>query len=363
MVGPETLRWLAGYRFTGQRLGLRRGRVLLPGQPAARRRGHLRRGGAARDAGAVDPQPRLRGRRRRQPDDRRRAGPALHRDGVAADPRGGRGRRRPGRLRRRLRRARATSRPAAATASRRSGTARARVHPAARRRAGGLRGAGRRAWAPGTTLLVDTYDVEAGVRTAVEVAGTGLGAVRLDSGDLLEQARAVREPARRSRRHRHPDHRHQRPRRVRRSPRSPRPRSTPTASAPRWSPGRARPTAGLVYKLVAREDADGRAGRRGQEAARTRPASAGASGRCAGAAPDGVAEAEVLGDRHAAGRRRRRPAAAACRSSRPARSSGASRWTRARARHAASLAELPRRPPAVPRRARHPDASTRRPPA
>ncbi len=45
---------------------------------------------------------------------------------------------------------------------------------------------------PGTTLLVDTYDVEAGVRTAVEVAGTGLGAVRLDSGDLLEQAHAVR---------------------------------------------------------------------------------------------------------------------------------------------------------------------------
>ena len=29
----------------------------------------------------------------------------------------------------------------------------------------------------GTTLLVDTYDIEQGVRTAVEVAGTGLGAV------------------------------------------------------------------------------------------------------------------------------------------------------------------------------------------
>ncbi len=44
----------------------------------------------------------------------------------------------------------------------------------------------------GTTLLVDTYDVEQGVRTAVEVAGPALGAVRLDSGDLLEQAYAVR---------------------------------------------------------------------------------------------------------------------------------------------------------------------------
>jgi len=36
----------------------------------------------------------------------------------------------------------------------------------------------------GTTLLVDTYDVRQGVETAVRVAGTSLGAVRLDSGDL-----------------------------------------------------------------------------------------------------------------------------------------------------------------------------------
>ncbi|OUE24726.1 nicotinate phosphoribosyltransferase [Clavibacter michiganensis] len=36
----------------------------------------------------------------------------------------------------------------------------------------------------GTTLLVDTYDVKQGVETAVRVAGPGLGAVRLDSGDL-----------------------------------------------------------------------------------------------------------------------------------------------------------------------------------
>src|SRR6202034_3284756 len=36
----------------------------------------------------------------------------------------------------------------------------------------------------GTTLLVDTYDVERGVRAAVEAAGDSLGAVRIDSGDL-----------------------------------------------------------------------------------------------------------------------------------------------------------------------------------
>jgi nicotinate phosphoribosyltransferase len=43
-----------------------------------------------------------------------------------------------------------------------------------------------------TTLLVDTYDVGAAVRTAVRLAGRDLGAIRLDSGDLLAQAREVR---------------------------------------------------------------------------------------------------------------------------------------------------------------------------
>ncbi|MET8827436.1 nicotinate phosphoribosyltransferase [Streptomyces sp. NPDC004610] len=45
----------------------------------------------------------------------------------------------------------------------------------------------------GTTLLVDTYDVAEAVRTAVEVAGTDLGAVRIDSGDLLLVAHRVRQ--------------------------------------------------------------------------------------------------------------------------------------------------------------------------
>ncbi|MDQ1704837.1 MAG: nicotinate phosphoribosyltransferase [Frankiaceae bacterium] len=45
----------------------------------------------------------------------------------------------------------------------------------------------------GTTLLVDTYDVEAGIRAAVAAAGPALGAVRLDSGDLLSEARRARE--------------------------------------------------------------------------------------------------------------------------------------------------------------------------
>lgn len=44
-----------------------------------------------------------------------------------------------------------------------------------------------------TTLLVDTYDVHRGVANAIAAAGTGLGAVRIDSGDLGVLARQVRE--------------------------------------------------------------------------------------------------------------------------------------------------------------------------
>ncbi|WP_275092528.1 nicotinate phosphoribosyltransferase [Sinomonas gamaensis] len=46
---------------------------------------------------------------------------------------------------------------------------------------------------PGTSLLVDTYDVETAVRAAVDIAGEQLGAVRLDSGDLIGQAHWVRQ--------------------------------------------------------------------------------------------------------------------------------------------------------------------------
>lgn len=54
-----------------------------------------------------------------------------------------------------------------------------------------------RAW-PRSTMLVDTYDTEAGVAWVVEVAqrlageGVGIGGVRLDSGDLAAHAHASR---------------------------------------------------------------------------------------------------------------------------------------------------------------------------
>jgi nicotinate phosphoribosyltransferase len=44
-----------------------------------------------------------------------------------------------------------------------------------------------------TTLLVDTYDITRGIELAVEVAGTQLGAIRIDSGDLGVTARHARE--------------------------------------------------------------------------------------------------------------------------------------------------------------------------
>jgi nicotinate phosphoribosyltransferase len=45
---------------------------------------------------------------------------------------------------------------------------------------------------PGTTILVDTYDTSRGIARALEVAGTELGSIRIDSGDLAAAARDAR---------------------------------------------------------------------------------------------------------------------------------------------------------------------------
>jgi nicotinate phosphoribosyltransferase len=44
-----------------------------------------------------------------------------------------------------------------------------------------------------TTLLVDTYDISQGIRNAIAVAGPGLGAIRIDSGDLSVLAMQSRQ--------------------------------------------------------------------------------------------------------------------------------------------------------------------------
>jgi nicotinate phosphoribosyltransferase len=108
----------------------------------------------------------------------------------------------------------------------------------------------------GTTLLVDTYDVEQGVATAIEVAGPELGAVRLDSGDLLEQAYAVRAQL---------DSLGARATRIVVTSDLDEFAIASLGAAPvdaygvgtSLVTGSGAPTAGLVYKLVAREGADG----------------------------------------------------------------------------------------------------------
>ncbi len=45
---------------------------------------------------------------------------------------------------------------------------------------------------PATTVLVDTYDITAGIDLALEIAGPELGAIRIDSGDLGAEATAAR---------------------------------------------------------------------------------------------------------------------------------------------------------------------------
>ena len=111
-------------------------------------------------------------------------------------------------------RPRPTWRPGAATASRPPAPRRTRSRCCTTTRP--TRSARRStALGPGTTLLVDTYDIAAGIRAAVEVAGPELGAVRIDSGDLGGARAPGARAARRARRDRHPHRAVRRPRRVR----------------------------------------------------------------------------------------------------------------------------------------------------
>ncbi|PSK97213.1 nicotinate phosphoribosyltransferase [Haloactinopolyspora alba] len=107
-----------------------------------------------------------------------------------------------------------------------------------------------------TTLLVDTYDVAAAVETGVRIAGTGLGAVRLDSGDLLSLATEVRRQL---------DELGATDTRIVVTSDLDEHAIAALASAPvdgygvgtSLVTGSGAPTAGLVYKLVSREDDDG----------------------------------------------------------------------------------------------------------
>ena len=135
----------------------------------------------------------------------------------------------------------------------------------------------------GTTLLVDTYDVREAVKTAVDVAGTSLGAVRLDSGDLGELAQQVRRQL---------DDLGATKTRIIVTSDLDEYAISGLAAAPvdgygvgtSLVTGSGHPTCGFVYKLVARADSmDDDAGcAPSRRRAPTRSRSAAASGRCAG---------------------------------------------------------------------------------
>jgi nicotinate phosphoribosyltransferase len=189
-----------------------------------------------------------------------------------------------------------------------------------------------------TTLLVDTYDVEAGVRTAVEVAGPELGAVRIDSGDLLEQATSVRSLL---------DSLGATSTRILVSGDLDEFSVAALAAAPvdaygigtSLVTGSGAPTAGLVYKLVAREGADGSLVPVAKKS-RDKASTGGRKYALRRREADGVALAEVLGIGSP-------PVADG--DDRPLQVQlvaggevvGAEPLDAARARHAASLAELP----------------------
>lgn len=109
---------------------------------------------------------------------------------------------------------------------------------------------------PGTTLLVDTYDVRKGVQSAVRAAGGQLGAVRLDSGDLGVLAVEVRRQL---------DSLGARDTKITVTSDLDEYAIASLAAAPVDSygvgtslvTGSGAPTCGMVYKLVARADASG----------------------------------------------------------------------------------------------------------
>jgi nicotinate phosphoribosyltransferase len=206
----------------------------------------------------------------------------------------------------------------------------------------------------GTTLLVDTYDVRQGVQHALAIAGTGLGSVRLDSGDLAVQAQEVRAQL---------DAAGATGTRIVVTSDLDEYAIAALAAAPVDSygvgtslvTGSGAPTCGMVYKLVSRERADGTM----QPVAKVSRSKASVGGLKAAArriGPDGRAAEEVLvtGEDPAVRAWRERQWEAPDEGLRPLhvplvtggradeRWTGAAGVAAARARHRASRDELPR---------------------
>jgi nicotinate phosphoribosyltransferase len=144
-----------------------------------------------------------------------------------------------------------------------------------------------------TTLLVDTYDVREAVALGFEIAGPELRAVRLDSGDLLAQAREVRAQL---------DELGASDTRIIVTSDLDEHAIAALAAAPvdaygvgtSLVTGSGAPTAGMVYKLVAREGRDGVMAAVAKKS-KDKVSVGGRKYAMRRRTPDGVAEAEVIG--------------------------------------------------------------------
>ncbi len=195
IVDDDTLGWLADYRFGGDVDGYREGELYFPGSPVLTVRGGFGEAvlletlilsilnhdsavasAAARMVSAAAGRPIIEmGGRRTHEHAAVAASRAAYLAGVDATSN--------------LEAARTYGVPSAGTAAHAFTLSFARPGGSDERAAFEAQVA---AFGPSTTLLVDTYDITAGVRNAIEVAGTELGAVRIDSGDLGVLARQVR---------------------------------------------------------------------------------------------------------------------------------------------------------------------------
>lgn len=198
------------------------------------------------------------------------------------------------------------------------------------------------AFGTGTTLLVDTYDVHEAIETAVRVAGPGLGAVRLDSGDLTHLVGEVR---------RHLDSLGATGTAITVTNDLDEYAIAALAASPvdsygvgtRLVGGSGHPAAGLVYKLVARTNEDGS----WRDVAKRSTDKAGTGGRKWAERQldaDGVAVAErvSIGGRPAASDRSRPLIAPLMRAGEPDASAlGPDGVRTARAHHAQAIGELP----------------------
>ncbi|NUS45776.1 MAG: nicotinate phosphoribosyltransferase [Mycobacteriaceae bacterium] len=195
-LDPRTLEWLAGYRFTGDIDGYREGELYFPGSPIMVVQGGFAEcvlletlilsifnhdsaiaSAAARMVSAADNRTLIEMGSRRTHES---AAPAAARAAYLAGFD----------FTSNLEAARRYAIPSAGTSAHAftllHGTAAGPNEAAAFRAQIAAHGVG-------TTLLVDTYDIRRGVSVAVEVAGTELGGVRIDSGDLGVLARQVRD--------------------------------------------------------------------------------------------------------------------------------------------------------------------------